>query len=101
MSIKELEEAQQPPNVQRLIARMIQIEEQLVDKTPLLHEALADIHKNLAMHEELVHLLSDDDIHNLHAAHEIHKQYKLIQQEEKKVSGKGRKRVSDEDLNNL
>lgn len=101
MSILELQEDQQPPEMQRLIARMHQIQENLTVQTSLLHEALADIHKNLAQHEELTNFLSDDDIAKLHKAFEIHKQFALIQKEEKKVSGKGRKKLSDKDLSNL
>lgn len=101
MSILSLQEGQQDPNLDRLVIRMKQVEEELVLRTPRLHDALADIHKNLAIHEELVHLMDDDDIAVLHKAHEIHKQYALIQKEEKKVSGKGRKKLSNDELNNL
>jgi len=100
MSIRELQTDQQPLEVQQLKARMLQIQDQLILKTPDLPVALADIHKNLLQHEELVHLLDDDDIALLHRTHELHKQYALIQKEAKTVSGR-RKKLNDNDLANL
>jgi hypothetical protein len=100
MSIKDLEVSQKPLELQMLRARMIEIEQKLVDGTPGIVEAMVDIHKNLQEHEELIVFLSDDDIANLHKAHEKHKQYQLFQRETKKV-GKGGKKLTDNDLANL
>jgi len=100
MSIRELQVDQSPIEVQQLKARMLQIQDQLVLKTPELPIALADIHKNLLQHEELIHLLDDDDIRLLHQTHELHKQFAMIQKEAKSVSGR-RKKLNDNDLANL
>jgi hypothetical protein len=100
MSIKDLEISQQPLEVQILKVRMVEIEQKLLDGTPGIVDAMIDIHKNLQEHEELVLLLTDDDIAMLHKAHEKHKQFALVQKETKKV-GKGGKKLSDNDLANL
>jgi hypothetical protein len=99
MSIRELEVAQQPLEVQRLKARMIEIEKRLIDGQPGIVDAMIDIHKNILEHEELALMLSDDDIMMLHKAHEKHKQVVLIQKETKKLSKN--KKLTDDDLKNL
>jgi len=99
MSILDLQAEQQPLEVQALHARMSQVQEQLLAQTPQLPDALVAIHKMLIEHEELVHLLDDDDIQKLHKAHEIHKQFHLVNKEVKKV-GKNKK-LSNDDLNNI
>lgn len=101
MSIRELQTNQQPMEVQTLKARFLQIEAELINQTPLLPVALVDIHKNMLQHEELVHLLDDDDIALLHQAHEIHKKFALVAKEVKTVKTGNRKKVSDNDLKNL
>lgn len=103
MSIKDLESSQQPMEVQLLKARFLQIQDQLLQKTPELPTILFDIHKNLLEHEEMVHLLDDEDIHALHSAFEIHKQQALLQKEIDKAAkgGKGKKKLSSSDLDNL
>ena len=100
MSIRELEVSQKPLEVQILKARMLEIETKLKDGTPGIVDAMVDIHKNLQSHEELVLLMTDDDIRLLHLAHEKHKQFVLVNKEVKKV-GKGGKKLSDTDLANL
>lgn len=100
MSIRELETSQQPIEVQKLKARMVEIEQRMIDGTPGIVDAMIDIHKNLQEHEELVLLMNDDDIALLHKAHEKHKQFILVQKETKKV-GKGGKKLSNDDLLNL
>jgi len=101
MSIADLQTAQQPYEVQLLKANMLKVQEELVTKTPGLQSALVTIHKILMEHEELVHLLDDDDIAHLHQAHELHKQVALVQKEAKKSKSNGRKKLNDNDLNNL
>ena len=96
MSILDLQIAQQPIEVQALHARMVQIQDQLLEKTPQLPDALVAIHKMLLEHEELVHILDDDDIMNLHKAHEVHKQFAVVNKEVKKT-GKTKK-LSSADL---
>lgn len=99
MSILDLQMEQQPMEVQALRARMEQVAAELVVGTPQLPDALVAIHKMLLEHEELVHILDDDDIQKLHKAHETHKQFHLVNREVKKV-GKGKK-LSNSDLDNL
>lgn len=101
MSIIELQSAQQSLEVQRLQARFKEIHTKLVDQTPGIVDAMVDIHKILQQHEELVHLLSDDDIAALHKAHETHKQVVLIQTTAKTTTGKGRNKLTDGQLKNL
>ena len=90
MSILDLQIAQQPIEVQALHARMVQIQDQLLEKTPQLPDALVAIHKMLLEHEELVHILDDDDIMNLDKAHEVHKQFAVVNKEVEKA-GKTKK----------
>lgn len=100
MSIKDLEASQHPLEVQQLRARMIQIEEGLLKDTPGIVDAMVDIHKNLLQHEELVQFLDDNDIHNLHLAHEKYKQVVLVQKnikQQKKVD-KNLKNIKVADL---
>lgn len=99
MSIADLQSAQQPLEVQQLAIQFKLIEQELIKKTPGLPEALVIIHKMLQEHEELSNILDDDDISNLHKAHEAYKQVAMIHKEEKKI--KKNKKVSDQDLLNL
>lgn len=101
MSIRDLQIDQQPIEVQILKTRFQQIEKELIETTPLLPVALVDIHKNLLQHEELVHLLDDDDLQILHQAHEKHKHFALIAKEVKVVKAGARKKLTEKDLGNL
>ncbi len=101
MSIRELQASQQPLEIQQLAIKFKEIENQLVQKTPELPMALVEIHKMLQEHEELTNILDDDDIMILHKAHELHKQFALIQKEEKKLSSRKNKKLSDSDFANL
>ena len=104
MSIIDLQTDQQPLETQMLKVRMMQIQEQLIQKTPELPNILFDIHKNLQEHEELIHLLDDEDIARVHQAFELHKQQYLLQKEIEKAQKKGtgsRKKLSQTDLDNL
>jgi hypothetical protein len=98
MSIKDLQIDQQPIEVQHLQARFIQLEKELVAATPDLPTALAEIHKQLQTHEELIHLLSDEDCQRLHRAFESYKQFSLINKTAK--AGK-KKKISENDLMNI
>jgi hypothetical protein len=100
MSIRELEVSQKPMHVQVLKARMKEVETALINNQPGIVTAMIDIHKNLQQHEELVHLLNDDDIMLLHQAHEKHKQMHMIVKEEKNQK-KAAKKLSNADLSNL
>lgn len=101
MSILDLQAAQQPLEAQQLQAQFKLIYQKLVDGSPGIVEAMIDIHRNLQMHEELVTLLDDNDIQTLHKAHEKHKQFVLVAAQAKSVSGKGKKKLNNDDLNNL
>ena len=100
MSIAELQSQQQPLEVQQLIQQFKIIEQELVKKTPGLPDALVTIHKMLQEHEELTNILGDEDITNLHKAHEAYKQVALLHREEKKIK-KSNKKLSDQELSNL
>lgn len=100
MSILDLQAEQQPLEVQQLKARFQEVVKKLEDGTPGMMDAMIDIHKNLQTHEELVHLLDDDDIRKLHLAHEKHKGFVLVQQAAKSVKG-GKKKLTSDDLGNL
>lgn len=99
MSILDLQTDQQPLEVQALQARMIQIQNELLEKTPQLPDALVTIHKMLIEQEDLVHLLDNEDIKALHKAHEMHKQFAIVNKEVKKV-GKNKK-LSQADLDSI
>lgn len=100
MSIRELEVAQKSLEIQNLKARMLEIQQKLIDQTPGIIDAMVDIHKNLMMHEELIILMSDEDIALLHQAHEKHKQFTLVNKEIKKVgrSNSNLKNIKASDL---
>lgn len=61
--------------VQQLIANL---EEQLKVATPLLPRAMVDLHKHLQGHEELAHLMDDEDLMLLRMAHEKHKGIQIV-----------------------
>lgn len=100
MSIKDLQTDQQPIEVKHLQARFIQLEQELIAATPELPNALAEIHKQLQQHEELTHLLDDDDCKNLHQSFELFKQHKMIANVQKEIKKKGKK-LSESQLNNI
>lgn len=99
MSIKELQLEQQPIEVKQIHARFTQVEQALVTEFPGLPEALADIHKQLQSHEELIHIFSDEDIAVLHQAFEKYKQVSIVTKSIKKSSSK--KKLSNDDLATL
>lgn len=99
MSIAELQLDQQPLEVQQLAEQFKKIEQELIKKTPGLPEALITIHKMLQDHEELTNILGDEEIAQLHKAHEAYKQVALVVKEVKGL--KKNKKVTDEDLKNL
>lgn len=101
MSILELQNSQQPIEIQALAQQFKLIEQELIKKTPGLADALITIHRMTQEHEELVNILSDEDIALLHKAHELYKQAALVQREVKKVSGAGKKKLTNQELENL
>lgn len=101
MSIKELQTEQQPIEVQQLKALIIQISAELVVQTPGLPNALATIHKMVQEHEELIHILNDEDTKTIHLAFESYKRIKVFADEAKKATKSKSKKLSDNDLSNL
>lgn len=97
MSIKELQLEQQPLEVKQLHARFLQLEQELIRQTPELPIALAEIHKQVQQHEELIHLLGDDDLALLHKNFEQFKQVVVFSKASKAATSK-RKKLSDKDL---
>lgn len=102
MSIKNLQKDQQSFEVLRLQENMGKVEAALLEKTPDLPIVLAEIHKDMLKHEELVHIMDDEDIAILHRAFETHKHVVLLQKEtDKQAKGRGRKKLTEKDLTNL
>lgn len=99
MSIRLLETLQKPMEVQMLKARMLEIERKLIDGTPGIVDAMIDVHKMTQQHEELVLLMSDEDIQLLHKAFEKHKGFVLVAKQAKEI--KKNKKLTDKDLANL
>jgi hypothetical protein len=86
MSILTLQAEQQPLHIQTAVKQFQAVAVALLEASPGLSMALAELHKNMIEHEEIVQLLDDDDIQKLHKAHEAHKQVTMItitQKEEK------------------
>lgn len=50
------------PQQDQIQQRLAYLEQALNDRDPLMKEHLKEIHKLLVQHEELVHLLSEDEI---------------------------------------
>lgn len=42
--------------------RMLELEQAMLNKDPMMKNHLAEIHKHMIQHEEIVHLLSDEEI---------------------------------------
>ena len=101
MSIADLQSQQNEPVVQQFVEKFMAVKENLEKQTPGLAHAMYEIHKHLLEHEELVHIMGDEDIATLHQAHERHKQFALVEKEVKAVKSTKKKRLSDSDLANL
>lgn len=67
-----------------LMSRMAQLEEALLARDPMMKMHLAAVHKQLIQHEELVHLLKDEEMGRIVAAQQSHTNTSLVQE----VSGK-------------
>ena len=63
-----------------LKGRLAHIEANLLRQDPLLPVHLGAIHTTLIQHEELVHLLSDEDIRNLVAGQKKHSGVQLVKE---------------------
>lgn len=63
-----------------VFGRIDQIAEALLKQDPMLPVHLREIHKNLIQYEELVHLLSDEQIKNLVAGQKKHAGMSLIKE---------------------
>ena len=63
-----------------LLSRLASLEEALLARDPMMKTHLGAIHKQLITYEELVHLLSDDQIGKIVAAQQVHTSTVLIQE---------------------
>ena len=63
-----------------VLSRLALLEEALLARDPMMKMHLGAIHKNLITHEELVHLLSDDQIGQIVAAQQQHTSITLVQE---------------------
>jgi hypothetical protein len=63
-----------------VMSRLQQLEEALLTRDPMMKMHLAAIHKSLIAHEELVHLLSDEQIGKIVAAQQVHTGVMLVQE---------------------
>lgn len=79
-----------------VLGRIDQIQANLLKQDPMLPQHLSTIHKNLLQYEELVHLLSDDDIRKLIAG-----QKKLVGIELVKEATKTKTRVQKTTVDDL
>lgn len=61
-----------------MLTRLAQLEEALLARDPLMKVHLGAIHKLWTQNEELVHLLSDEEIGKIVAAQQAHTQTSLI-----------------------
>lgn len=98
MSILELQLDQQPLEVNQLAARIKEVQANLLQQTPGLSTALADIHRMLQQHEEMIHFLDDEDMKKLHQAHELFKQHHLVQSS---IAKTGKKKIDEKRLMSL
>lgn len=96
MSLAELQASQQPPHIAKAIEQFQAIQLTLQEQRPGLAMELVELHKNMIEHEEIVHLMGDDEIRTLHLAHESHKQVVAVQ-----VTGKATKKALDTKIKNL
>ena len=63
-----------------VLSRLALLEEALLARDPMMKMHLAALHKSLITHEELVHLLSDDQIGQTVAAQQQHTNITLVQE---------------------
>lgn len=97
MSIEELQSVQQPIEIQQLFAQIAEVKASLLGTNPNLGKALSEIHKMLLSHEELTHMVGDEDWKAIHSAMEKYKQVQVVTNATKN-SGK---KISDKKLMDL
>ena len=73
------------------LERLQQLEEALLNRDPMMKQHLLEIHKQLIGYEELVHLLSDEQIGIIMAAQQLHTNTVLTSSA---ATPTGKKRVS-------
>ncbi len=83
-----------------VLERLSQIEAKLKEQDPALPQHMTEIHKTLLAHEELVHVLTDSQIHTLMAGMQKYKSIQLVEAAVKKpaASGTRGKKVSVDDF---
>jgi len=79
--------AVQTPQQIQILQRLEYLEQALLAKDPAMKQHLAEIHKLLITYEELVSLLSEEEIGKLMAAQQLHTNVSLVAA----VTGKGGK----------
>lgn len=60
--------------------RMIDLEAALLNKDPMMKHHLAEIHKAMIQHEEIVHLLSDEEIAEVMRAQQMQTNTTLVRE---------------------
>jgi hypothetical protein len=80
-----------------VLEKLSLVEEKLKEADPMLGHHMTEIHKTLLANEELVHILSDKDIHTLMAGMQKYKSMQIVEAAAKKPSSRGKK-VSEDDF---
>lgn len=78
--------------------KLQKLEAAILSQDPELPNHLKTIHKNLIQYEELVHLLTDDQITTLMRGQKIHVGVQLVKESSKKAVSKSLKGISVDDL---
>lgn len=60
--------------------RLLELEQAMANKDPMMKVHLAEIHKHLIQYEEITHLLSDDDIAKMMTAQQIQTNTTLVRE---------------------
>lgn len=67
--------------------RMLELEAALLAKDPMIKNHLAEIHKHLIQYEEIVHLLSDEEIQGIMRAQQVQTNTALVAEAKPKSKG--------------
>lgn len=74
-----------------VLERLSLVEERLKEADPMLGQHMTEIHKTLLANEELVHILTDQQIHVLMAGMQKYKSIQLVEAAAKKPAKRGGK----------
>ena len=83
-----------------VLEKLNMIEAKLKEEDPMLGHHMTEIHKTLLAHEELVHILSDAQIHVLMAGMQKYKQIQIVEAAVKKPSA-GRGKAGKQDVDDF